>query len=112
MKKSKLTFELLLDENNVPKKIIMDSNDKQLDSVDVKSLMVSAWDADNKETLRIDLWTKKMMVEEMYILYHQTLMSMASTLQKSTGHDKLSDALRDYCNFFAEQTKIINSKKS
>ena len=112
MKKSKLTFELLLDENNVPIKIIMDSNDKQLDSVDVKSLMVSAWDAVNKETLKIDLWTKEMMVEEMYILYHQTLMSMASTLQKSTGHEKLSDALRDYCDFFAKQTKIINSKKS
>ena len=47
-----------------------------------------------------------MPVHEMYILFHQTILGMASTLEKSTGHTKLAGALRDYCSFFADQTKI------
>ena len=68
--------------------------------------MLSVWDSQNKDTLRMDLWTKDMPVHEMYILFHQTMLGMASTLGKSTGHNKLAGALRDYCSFFADQTKI------
>jgi len=110
MNKSKLTFDLELDDNNVPKKIIMNSSDNQAEDVLLKSLMIAAWDQQTKETLIVPLWTKDMMVNEMFIMYHQTLMSMANTLSKSTGHNKLAGALRDYCKFFAEETKIIESK--
>ena len=110
MNKSKLTFDLELDDNNVPKKIIMNSSDNQAEDVLLKSLMIAAWDQKTKETLIVPLWTKEMMVNEMFIMYHQTLMSMANTLSKSTGQDKLAGALRDYCKFFAEETKIIESK--
>ena len=109
MSDSKLTFDLELDENNVPKKIKMNSSDNQAVNVLLKSLMIFGWDSKKKETLRAELWTKDMMVNEMYIMYHQTLMSMANNLSKSTGHEKLAGALRDYCEFFAEQTKIIDS---
>ena len=109
MSKSKLTFDLELDENNVPKNIVMNSTDKQAVNINLKSLMIAGWDETTKETLRVDLWTKDMMVNEMFIMYHQTLISMANTLEKSTGHDKLAGALKDYCEFFAEQTKIIDS---
>ena len=110
MSKEKLTFDLELDENNMPKKIIMNSSDSQDKDVLLKSLMIAAWDQKTKETLIVPLWTKDMMVNEMFIMYHQTLMSMANTLSKSTGQDKLAGALRDYCEFFAQETKIIESK--
>ena len=110
MTKSTLTFDLELDENNVPTKIEMNSSDKQAENINLKSVMIAGWDEKTKETLRVDLWTKDMMVDEMFVMYHQTLMSMANTLEKSTGHDKLAGALKDYCEFFAEQTKIIDSK--
>ena len=110
MSKEKLTFDLELDENNMPKKIIMNSSDSQDKDVLLKSLMIAAWDQKTKETLIFPLWTKDMMVNEMFIMYHQTLMSMANTLSKSTGQDKLAGALRDYCEFFAQETKIIQSK--
>ena len=110
MSKEKLTFDLELDENNMPKKIIMNSSDSQDKDVLLKSLMIAAWDQKTKETLIVPLWTKDMMVNEMFIMFHQTLMSMANTLSKSTGQDKLAGALRDYCKFFAEETKIIESK--
>jgi hypothetical protein len=43
-------------------------------------------------------------------MYHQTMMGMAATLDRATGHDKLAGALRDYCEFFAEETEIKGAK--
>jgi hypothetical protein len=52
-----------------------------------------------------------MMVSEMLIMYHQTLLSMASSLEKATNETNLADALKDYCAFFGEQSGIIKAKK-
>jgi len=104
--KQTLKFEIELDENQLPLNIEMHASDGAASERNIRALMVSAWTAKTKETLRIDLWTKDMPVNEMFIMYHQTMMGMASTLERATGHDKLAGALRDYCTFFAEQTKI------
>jgi|TARA_B100000902_G_scaffold399870_1_gene473211 gliding motility-associated protein GldC len=111
MKKSKITFEIELDENHLPQNIKLSSSDGQLKDEDIKSFLISAWDSKKQETLRIDLWTNEMMVNEMLIMYHQTLLSMANSLVRATSEKKLADALRDYCTFFAEHSGIIDSKK-
>ena len=108
--KQTLKFEIELDDNNLPLNIEMHSSDNTKNEKEIKALMVSAWAAKTKETLRIDLWTKDMPVNEMFIMYHQAMMGMAATLERATGHDKLAGALRDYCEFFAEQTKIKGTK--
>jgi len=105
MKKT-LNFEVLIDENHLPLNIEMNASDGAAKETEIKALMISAWAAKTKETLRIDLWTKDMPVNDMFIMYHQTMMAMATSLQKATENVKLADALRDYCDFFAEQTKI------
>ncbi|KRO55283.1 MAG: gliding motility protein GldC [Cryomorphaceae bacterium BACL11 MAG-121001-bin54] len=105
MKKS-LKFEIELDENHLPINIKMDASDGAANEGDIKALMISAWAAKTKETLRIDLWTKDMPINEMFIMYHQTMTAMATSLEKATGQDKLAGALRDYCEFFAQETKI------
>tara|TARA_B100001758_G_C18384440_1_gene599185 strand:- start:761 stop:1081 length:321 start_codon:yes stop_codon:yes gene_type:complete len=101
-----IKFEIDVDENHLPLNIKMKASEGSSDDDNLKALMLSAWAAKTKETLRVDLWTKDMPVNEMFIMYHQTLMGMASTLERSTGQDKLADALRDYCAFFAKETKI------
>ena len=105
--KQNLKFEIELDENHLPLNIIMNSGENNVNEDRIKALMISAWSAYSKETLRIDLWTKDMPVNDMYIMFHQTMLGMAVSLEKSTGHNKLAGALRDYCHFFAEQTKIM-----
>jgi|TARA_B110000263_G_scaffold88830_2_gene77623 gliding motility-associated protein GldC len=102
-----LKFEVELDENNLPENIQMVGHQLDKDEVNLKALMIAAWDAQKKETLRVDIWTKDMPVHDMFILYHQNMMGMATSLDKSTGEGKLAEALRDYCAFFAEKTKII-----
>ena len=104
--KQTLKFEVELDENHLPVNMKMNASDSAGSEDSIKALMLSAWAAKTKETLRIDLWTKDMPVNEMFIMYHQTMMGMANTLEKATGNDKLAGALKDYCEFFAEQTKI------
>jgi len=106
MKKT-LKFEVEIDENNLPNNIKMIGEETKNNAIMLKALMVAAWDASKKETLRVDIWTKDMPVNDMFILYHQNLMGMATSLEKSTGEEKLAQALRDYCSFFAEKTKIL-----
>ncbi len=107
MKKT-LNFQVELDENHLPVNIKMNASDGDINEPNIKALMISAWAAQTKETLRVDLWTKEMPVHEMFIMYHQTMTGMATSLEKATGHEKLAGALRDYCEFFAKQTKIKN----
>ena len=106
--KQTLKFEVELDENNLPNSIKMLEDQENNSAIYLKALMIAAWDAKRKETLRVDIWTKDMPVNDMFILYHQNMMGMATSLEKSTGQDKLAQALRDYCDFFAKQTKILN----
>tara|TARA_B100001758_G_C18152774_1_gene474935 strand:- start:402 stop:725 length:324 start_codon:yes stop_codon:yes gene_type:complete len=105
--KQTLKFEVELDENNLPNSIKMLEDQAKNSTINLKALMIAAWDAKRKETLRVDIWTKDMPVNDMFILYHQNMMGMATSLEKSTGQDKLAQALRDYCDFFAKQTKIL-----
>ena len=102
-----LKFEVELDENNLPNSIKMLEEKASNSSIDLKALMIAGWDAKRKETLRVDIWTKDMPVNDMFIMYHQNMMGMASSLDKSTGQNKLANALRDYCDFFAKETKIL-----
>ena len=104
--KQTLKFEIELDENQLPLNIEMHASDGEANEKNIKALMLSAWAAKTKETLRIDLWTKDMPVNEMFVMYHQTMMGMAVSLEKATGNNKLAATLRDYCNFFAEISKI------
>ena len=107
--KQNIKFQVELDENYLPINIDMHADDSAANQDNIKALMISAWAANTKETLRIDLWTKDMPIHDMFIMYHQTMMAMANSLEKATGKDKLAGALRDYCNFFAEKTMIKNS---
>ena len=55
-----------------------------------KAFLLSLWDGSDKTALRIDLWTKDMMVDEMEDFFYQTLMTMADTYQRATRHDDLA----------------------
>ena len=61
----------------------------------------------DKNTMKIDLWTKDMSVEEMKQFFHQSLLSMADTFEKATGENLICEDLRDYCYHFAEKMKIL-----
>lgn len=104
-KTSEIKFEIALDENHIPENLHWTATDGSVENEQTKAILVSVWDNINKETLRIDLWTKDMPVDEMKQFFHQTLVAMADTYQRATADDKLADTMRDFCDFFAEKIK-------
>ena len=105
--KSKIVFTVGLDENKVPEEIIWNAEDGGVKNEYSKAVMLSVWDHKKKDTLRMDLWTKDMPVDEMKQFFHQTLVSMANTFERATSDDKMSATMRDFCDYFAEKLELI-----
>jgi gliding motility-associated protein GldC len=103
---SEIKLNVALDENKIPETIRWTAEDGGVSNEETKAVMLSVWDNKSKESLRIDLWTKDMPVDEMKIFFHQTLSAMADTYQRATNDDKMSDTMRDFCEYFAEKLEL------
>lgn len=110
MKKSEIIFTVTLDENNLPEKIDWVASEANEQSTS-KAVMISLWDAKENNTLRIDLWTKDMIVDEMKQFYHQSLLSMADTFERATGEVEASKEMRSFAQHFAEKMNLIVKKQ-
>jgi gliding motility-associated protein GldC len=103
---SEIKFNVLLDENRVPESLAWTAQDGGVNNEETKAIMLSIWDNNAKETLRIDLWTKDMPVDEMKQFFHQTLVAMTDTYQRATNDEKMADTMRDFCEYFAEKLEL------
>ena len=103
---SKIEFKIGLDENKVPEQMTWSAEDGGVNNEETKALMISVWDNASKDTLRMDLWTKDMPMDEMKQFYHQTLMSMADSFERATNDAKMSATMRDFCDYFAEKLEL------
>lgn len=95
MKKSEINIKLILDENNIPEKIEWMATDKGKEIHQARAMNISFWDGLNRETLKIDLWTKEMTVDEMEMFYIDTIGSMSESLLSATSNTVLSKILKD-----------------
>ncbi|MES2544952.1 MAG: gliding motility protein GldC [Bacteroidota bacterium] len=103
---SEIKFLVELDENRVPEKLTWSAQDGGVDAEVAKAIMLSIWDSKAQETMRIDLWTKDMPVDEMKIFFHQTLVAMADTFKRATDDEKMADTMKDFCDYFAEKLEL------
>ena len=103
---SEIKFKIALDENKVPEEIYWTAADGGIDKEAAKAIMISVWDHKKKDTLRMDLWTKDMPVDEMKQFYHQTLVAMADTFERATADEKMGATMRDFCDYFAEKLEL------
>jgi gliding motility-associated protein GldC len=106
MKQSEIKFVVTLDDNKMPERIDWSASDVQKEST-CKAVMISLWDTNEKNTLRIDLWTKDMMVDEMKQFYHQNLVSMADTMERATGEKETAKAMRNFAREFGERLSLL-----
>ncbi|MCP9290958.1 MULTISPECIES: gliding motility protein GldC [Gracilimonas] len=107
MQKKEINITVELDKDNVPTDIIWNASDlKGKDKAQCRAMLLSLWDAHNKDTLKLDLWTKEMTVDEMKIFFHQTLVTMADTLERATNDERITGDMRDFCHYFAEKMEI------
>lgn len=103
---SEISIKVGLDENRVPEKLNWSADDGSIDDMEAKALLLSVWDSSQKDTYKINLWTKEMPVNEMIQFFHQTLTSMADTFETATGDEKMSATMRDFCDYYAEKMGI------
>jgi gliding motility-associated protein GldC len=107
MKKSDITFSVELDDTKMPINIAWSATDAGEVENNCKAMMLSMWDRTEENTMRIDLWTKDMKVDEMKLFFHQTFVSMINTLERATGADNTILEMREYAKHLAEQLKLI-----
>jgi len=95
--KSEIKFTISLDENQVPEKIQWEAegSEKEGDNLS-KAVMLALWDQEENNTLRIDLWTKDMMVDEMKKFSCQNIITLADSFERATGEAKLANEIREF----------------
>jgi len=99
MRKSEIKFTVELDKDNIPERIVWDADEKeQPGPSETKSISLSLWDQENKNTMRIDLWSKDMPMDEMKRFYIDCLGGLAQSILNSTGDDYMSQEISSLCD--------------
>ncbi|MEM7107029.1 MAG: gliding motility protein GldC [Bacteroidota bacterium] len=106
MKKSEINFTIALDDENIPEAITWEATEKPNDGPsETKAVSISLWDDSQRNTMRIDLWTKEMPVDEMKRFYVDCLGGMAQSLLNSTGDEFMSTEINNLCDKMVEHLK-------
>jgi gliding motility-associated protein GldC len=98
MKKSTISFTVVLDNQNVPEKILWEATDKPDPALsETKSISVAIWDHSQKNTLRIDLWTKEMPVDDMKRFHIECLGGIAQSILTATNDEYMAGEINALC---------------
>jgi gliding motility-associated protein GldC len=113
MNKSTITIDVMTDENKVPDAILWTASETNVDEAQkAKAMMISFWDGAEKAALRIDLWTKDMMVDEMADFFYQTMMTMADTYGRATKYNDQVDEMKKFAQGFYEKFRERQLKEN
>lgn len=111
MHKSTITIDVHLDINKVPEQINWQASDSSADmSQRAKAMAIAFWDGADKTAMRIDLWTKDMMVDEMADFYYQMMMGMADTFNRATHQQGMTDDMKKFAKDFFEKFRQLQIK--
>jgi gliding motility-associated protein GldC len=98
MRKSTIEFTIELDEQNIPEKILWDATDKPEEGLtESKAISIALWDQAQKNTMRIDLWTKEMPVDEMKRFYIDCIGGLAQSALTATGDEYMAGEMNTLC---------------
>jgi gliding motility-associated protein GldC len=110
MKESEIKFIVSLDENQVPEKIQWEASDSGIiGRKDCLATLLSIWDTKENTTMRIDLWTKDMPVDNMKKFFYESFMSMADTYQRATLDQSGAQEIRKFSESFAKKAELFGN---
>jgi gliding motility-associated protein GldC len=113
MHTSTISIDVKMDENRVPAAIEWKASDTGAEKAQAaKAMMVAFWDSAEKAALRIDLWTKEMMVDEMADFFYQTLMTMADTYGRATQYKDQVEEMKQFARDFYEKFRQKQLKEN
>lgn len=112
MATSTITIDVHLDNNKVPEKITWQATDSSAAHAQLaKAMMIAFWDGADKSALRIDLWTKDMMVDEMSDFFYQTFSTMADTYSRATQYKELSNDIKAFAKTFYAKFRALQENE-
>ena len=113
MNDSAIHIQVGLDNDKVPQDITWSAPDNSVENTrKAKAFLLSLWDGADKTSLRIDLWTKDMMIDEMEDFFYQTLMTMADTYQRATRHDDLAIEIKNFAKNIYQKSRAKQLKEN
>ncbi len=113
MSLSSIIIDVDTDENKVPDAITWNATDNTVGQVQkAKAMMLSFWDGAEKTALRIDLWTKDMMIDEMADFFYQTMMTMADTYGRATNHKEMVAEMKKFAQDFYQKFREKQLKEN
>ena len=112
MNHSTIKIDVLLDPNKIPEQINWSATDNSTATAQkAKAMCIAFWDGADKTAMRIDLWTKDMMVDEMADFYYQMLMSMADTFKRATQQEEISNDMKKFAKEFFDKFRAAQVKE-
>jgi len=108
-KKTEITINVGLNKDNVPVEMDwMASDNPNVDKPEpCKAMLLSLFDREQKDTLKIDLWTHDMQVDEMDRFFYQTLRGLGDTYFKATQNRALAVEMQKFVQYFGEKTEVL-----
>lgn len=107
-KESEINFKIKLDDNQIPETIEWKAEGSEKDKTNLsKAIMLALWDQEENNTLRIDLWTKDMMVDEMKKFTCQNIITLADSFERSTGEAALAEEIRAFGKSIAIKLGVL-----
>mgnify|MGYP000143100768 CR=1 FL=1 len=101
MHQSTINVLIDLDEQKIPQDIQWSASDSSAQEAQAaRAMMLTFWDPTDKTALRIDLWTKDMMVDEMADFFYQNLMGMSDAYLRATQDEALSNEFKEFAKTF------------
>ncbi len=106
MHQSTITVQVELDDQKIPQTMKWSASDSTAtEAQDARAMMLTFWDPTDKTALRIDLWTKDMMVDEMADFFYQNLMGMGDTYLRATQDKAIGDSFKEFAKEFYKKFK-------
>ena len=115
MHKSTITIDVEMGDDRVPETIRWNASDTTAEKAQkAKAMMLAFWDGSEKTAMRIDLWTKTMMFDEMADFFYQTIMTMADSYGRATRNNEMVDDMKRFAKQFYDKFKtqqLIETRK-
>ena len=111
MERSEILIQVLRDAQNDIEQLNWSASDvADRDSEAAKAMMLALWDAQENNTLRMDLWAKDFTVHEMNVFVFQTLWTLADTYHNATGNQVIKAEIKQFAQSFKDMAMEFEKK--
>ncbi len=112
MTKSEIKFTVSLDEEKIPVKLEWEASDSGMEgSKACNATLLTIWDPKENTTLRIDLWTKDMLVDDMKRFFYENFFTLADTYLRATNDNELSEEIKKFAENFGKKSGILGPQR-